>query len=84
MPGETVKLSFFLQWKNTQACFDFYCPCNPGEPQHFDGHFGGEFTCGSPSVLADDEEYGDHRTYCGKKWRLPHTISEGIEEVHSA
>ena len=28
----------FLQWKNTDACFDFYCEC--GAHCHFDGFFG--------------------------------------------
>ena len=73
-----------LQWKGTDACYDFYCSCNPEEPQHFDGEFGDLFTCGNPSVVADDEEAGESRTYCAKTWRLPHTISEGIEEVSSA
>ena len=27
----------FLQWKGTDACFDFYCKC--GAYCHFDGYF---------------------------------------------
>jgi hypothetical protein len=27
----------FIQWKGTDACFDFYCEC--GEHCHFDGFF---------------------------------------------
>lgn len=70
---------FFLQWKNTEACFDFYCPCNPEEPQHFDGHFGQVFTCGSSEwdAFAD----GPEPEWCGRKWHLPHTFTEGITEV---
>ena len=81
MPPEP---SFFLQWKGTKACYDFYCQCNPEEPQHFDGYLGDVFTCGNPSVVEDDKEHGDSRTYCGKKWRLPHTFSDGIEEITDA
>lgn len=29
--------SAFLQWKGTDACFDFYCKC--GTHSHFDGFF---------------------------------------------
>ena len=29
--------SAFLQWKNTDVCFDFYCDC--GDQSHFDGYF---------------------------------------------
>src|ERR1700723_629744 len=29
--------SVFLQWKGTDACFDFYCEC--GAHCHFDGDF---------------------------------------------
>jgi hypothetical protein len=34
----------FLQWKNTDACMDFWCACGAG--LHFDGYFGRNLTCG--------------------------------------
>jgi hypothetical protein len=34
----------FIQWKNTDACLDFYCTC--GKQFHFDGFFAYELTCG--------------------------------------
>lgn len=33
----------FLQWKNTDACFDFYCEC--GAQFHFDGYFAYAVCC---------------------------------------
>lgn len=33
----------FLQWKGTNACFDFYCPC--GEQSHYDGYFAYAYRC---------------------------------------
>ena len=35
----------FLQWKGTDACMDFWCPC--GAEWHFDGYFAKELTCGA-------------------------------------
>lgn len=35
--GELPKPSVFIQWKGTDACFDFHCEC--GEHLHFDGYF---------------------------------------------
>lgn len=70
---------FFLQWKNTHACFDFYCPCNPEEPQHFDGYFGGTFTCGSADW--DEDVDGPEPSWCGRTWQLPHTFGVGIKEA---
>jgi hypothetical protein len=77
MPDVTSP-GFFLQFKNIDICYDFYCPCNPEDPQHVHGYFKQEFTCGSSEW---DEDDGPEPTWCGKKWRLPHTISEGIEEI---
>lgn len=35
---ETIgQADVFLQWKGTDACFDFYCPC--GTTQHIDAQF---------------------------------------------
>lgn len=34
----------FLQWKGTDACMDFWCPC--GAALHYDGYFGDQLTCG--------------------------------------
>lgn len=33
----------FLQWKGTDACFDFHCEC--GESCHFDGYFAYHVKC---------------------------------------
>lgn len=33
----------FLQWKGTDACFDFHCKC--GAFGHFDGYFASEVKC---------------------------------------
>jgi len=35
--GKEDSPSAFIQWKNTYACFDFYCLC--GAHCHFDGYF---------------------------------------------
>ena len=60
-----MKPEAFLQWKNTDACFDFYCTC--GKPSHFDGYFAYRVKCcfcGTlwrmphmllPVVIEDDE-----------------------------
>ena len=34
---DTDNASVFIQWKGTNACFDFTCPC--GEAAHFDVYF---------------------------------------------
>ena len=34
----------FLQWKGTDVCMDFYCPC--GYQSHFDGLFAHFVKCG--------------------------------------
>ena len=56
-----------LQWKNTDACYDFYCPCgwegaddpNDGSPDsHRDGLFKQAFQCGG----------------CGGWWHLPNKL----------
>ncbi|HEX9538202.1 MAG TPA: hypothetical protein VGA04_08525 [Streptosporangiaceae bacterium] len=62
----------FLQWKGTDACYDFYCSCSPEEPQHFDGMFGEQFTCGS---TADEDSELPDGGFCGKTWRLPFNLS---------
>ena len=59
-----------LQWKGTDACYDLYCPCNPDEPQHWDGLFGQWFTCGSEP----EDDRDPDLTYCGKIWWLPNRI----------
>lgn len=63
-----------LQWKNTDACYDFYCPCNPEEPQHWDGYFGQWFICGSEP----EEDRDPGLIYCGKTWWLPNRV-EAVE-----
>jgi hypothetical protein len=57
-----------LQWKGTDACYDFYCPCGwrgPDDPRseeidtnHRDGYFQQWFTCGG----------------CHRVWWLPNKI----------
>lgn len=29
----------FIQWKGTDVCMDFHCPCDPDKPLHYDGGF---------------------------------------------
>lgn len=39
-PGTDAKM--FIQWKGTDVCVDFHCPCQPDEiaySAHFDGYF---------------------------------------------
>jgi hypothetical protein len=33
----------FIQWKGTDVCMDFHCPC--GEANHYDGYFAYEIKC---------------------------------------
>lgn len=70
LTGEPAEV--FLQWKGTDACFDFHCPC--GESQHIDAEFAYYVRCPScgviyrmPSALeataidpATDPEYAGH------------------------
>lgn len=59
------KANVFVQWKGTDACFDFGCEC--GANGHFDGFFAYSLRCGAcgavyampstvyPRRLTDDE-----------------------------
>jgi hypothetical protein len=55
-----------LQWKGTNACYDFWCPCGwegPDDPNdeptnHADGYFKQDFRCGG----------------CGRWWHLPNRL----------
>ena len=56
-----------LQWKGTDACYDFYCPCgwqgsedptSDAPNNHVDGFFAQEFQCGG----------------CGRWWHLSNTV----------
>jgi hypothetical protein len=38
-----VKSEIFIQWKNTDVCFDFYCGC--GEQSHYDGYYAYTVKC---------------------------------------
>jgi hypothetical protein len=62
-----------LQWKGTDACYDLYCPCNPNDPQHWDGMFGQWFTCGKSDPGEPDDE-PPAVPWCGKVWWLPNRI----------
>lgn len=35
--------SIYVQWKGTDVCLDFYCPC--GEQSHYDGYFAYAIEC---------------------------------------
>lgn len=53
-----------LQWKGTDACYDFYCPCGMddddlGLGNHCDGLFQQWFACSG----------------CGRVWCLPNRIA---------
>lgn len=37
------EVNAFIQWKNTDACFDFYCDC--GAHCHYDGYFAYTVKC---------------------------------------
>lgn len=41
--GDRPPPSVFLQWKGTDACFDFHCTC--GARCHFDGNFAYTVEC---------------------------------------
>lgn len=43
--GDLQKPEVFIQWKGTDACFDFNCDC--GAHHHFDGYFAYYVKCGS-------------------------------------
>lgn len=43
--GKTPQPYIFLQWKGTNACFDFWCVC--GQWGHFDGEFASVLRCPS-------------------------------------
>lgn len=47
--GERPQVHAFLQWRGTDACFDFYCDC--GEATHFDGYFARVVKCGARGQL---------------------------------
>lgn len=69
--GRLGRAEVFLQWKGTEACYDLYCSCSPEEPQHWDGFFGGTFTCGS---TADEQSEPPRGGFCGKTWQLPWSL----------
>ena len=39
-----VDRNFFIQWKNTNVCLDFWCP-ECGGQSHFDGYFAYQVRC---------------------------------------
>ena len=41
--GHPAEPYAFLQWKNTDACFDLWCEC--GRHLHFDGYFAYTVRC---------------------------------------
>lgn len=68
--GTPERPSAFLQWKGTDACFDFYCKC--GAHCYFDGYFAYMVECPHcktvwemPCILYPRE--ADERT--GTYWR---------------
>lgn len=40
---EGSEARMFIQWKGTDVCLDFYCPC--GTHGHFDGYFAYAVRC---------------------------------------
>jgi hypothetical protein len=36
-PVDGTDATMFIQWKGTDVCIDFHCPC--GQHGHFDGYF---------------------------------------------
>ena len=55
--------SMFIQWKNTDVCLDFDCPC--GQRGHYDGYFasflhcptcGAIFQLGTQVIVKRDED----------------------------
>lgn len=56
---EWTRPSVYVQWKGTDVCLDFYCPCAPEDDRagvgHFDGYHAYALECPS----------------CGRKYRLP-------------
>lgn len=75
--GDQPPAEISLQWKGTEACYDFYCPCSPNEPQHRDGFFQQWFTCGESQPERDNYPDGDV-SYCGRTWWLPNRV-EAVE-----
>jgi hypothetical protein len=52
-PHPETDASMFIQWKGTDVCLDFHCPCQPEETAyafHFDGDFAYYLQC--PKCLA--------------------------------
>lgn len=47
--AEAPKPEVFIQWKNTNACFDFWCEC--GHHGHYDGDFAYLIICGGCSEI---------------------------------
>lgn len=45
----------FVQWKGTDVCFDFYCPC--GVYSHFDGDFAYSVRCGACGRVFETASY---------------------------
>jgi len=41
VPGTDAEM--FIQWKGTNLCIDFWCPC--GQHCHFDGYFAHHLKC---------------------------------------
>ena len=68
--SEPASATVNLQWKGIDACYDFYCSCNPHVNQHRDGGFQQWFTCGK--AQPEQENWPDRGvTYCGKSWWIP-------------
>lgn len=58
MKGKNAEV--FIQYKGTDICLDFHCPCNDsGIPLHFDGYFAYALKCPA----------------CGTLYEMPTTLS---------
>jgi hypothetical protein len=49
--GEHGTPEAFIQWKGTEVCLDFYCPC--GMQSHYDGGFAYALECQSCGRVFD-------------------------------
>jgi hypothetical protein len=52
VPGTDATM--FIQWKGTNVCLDFHCPCQPEEDTyaaHFDGYFAHYLQCGACGAI---------------------------------
>ncbi len=69
-PGTDAEM--FIQWKGTDVCLDFYCPC--GAHGHFDGDFAYNVRCPNCGSAFRDGRVGPFQD--------PHVHDEVIHRHH--